>query len=119
TEPRGLSRRNFAFADFSNFEKIEKISGRALADLFHRQAAQFTKLARRLFYKGRFVAFAAMRNGRRIRRIRLDEHAVKRNFQRSIADGLRLGERDVTSKRDQEASIQPAFGLDPVAGKAV
>src|SRR5271165_1033828 len=69
-----------------------------LADFFGRKTAQFADLARSLDDECGFVALAAMRRRREIRRIGLDEHAVERHDGGRVANVLRLGKGDVAGE---------------------
>src|SRR5579863_844306 len=96
TETARSARRNFAFSRFSNFEKIVEIARRALAHFLHRQPAQLAQFPRRILHERRLVPLPTMRHRRQIWRVGLDEHPVKWNFQRRVANLLRLGESDVS-----------------------
>src|SRR5437762_566665 len=90
-----------------------------MADLFGGQSSQFRQLACYFLHKGRFVALAAMRNGREKRTIGFDQDAFEWNLFRDIADLLGFGEGDVSGKRNHEAEIKCAFGVRPFTSEAV
>src|SRR5215469_9058615 len=98
TEVSALAGRNFAFSDFSDFEKIVEIAGGSLSNLFHGEPAQLSDFAGRFFYICRFISFSAVRNWGQVGAISLDEHAIERYLQRGIADLLGLGKRYIAGK---------------------
>src|SRR5437660_3704508 len=100
-------------------EEFSKICCRLFRDFLHRYPAQLPELPRHFSHKSRLVALAAVRYRRQERRIRLNEHALQRNFFRCLADILRLGKSHIAGKRDHEAHIQRGTHVLQRPGKAV
>ena len=100
-------------------EEFLKVRRRALRNLAHRYPAQLPELPRHFFHESRLVALAAVRYRRQERRIRLNEHALQRNFFGRLANILRLGKSHIAGKRDHEAHIQRGTHVLQRPGKAV
>ena len=94
----GLTRRNFAFSDFSQFEKSVEIARSKFAELAGGKPAQFAQLLSSLGDECRLIALAAMRHRRQKGRVSLDEHSVQGHFQRGITNLLRLGKGYIACK---------------------
>ena len=82
-------------------------------------AADLGQTAHRLHQERRLIAFAAMRNGREIRAIGLDQEAVVGRDARRLADRFGLGKRQHAAETQVEAAIERLARLGRVAGEAV
>ena len=100
-------------------EEAVEILGGARADLFGGQVAELADLAGDFGNKRGFVTLAAMRDGREVGRVGLDQHAVEGDDLRGVANGLRLGKRDVAGEGNHEAEIECAARMIDAAGEAV
>src|ERR1019366_3625625 len=87
-------------------QKVMEVSGGVGPDFFRGKTAQLAYLHRDFPHKSRFVALAAMRNGREVRAIGLDKHAIQRDHAGRITNILCLGIRDIACERNNEAKIE-------------
>src|ERR1019366_7547942 len=100
-------------------EKGVEIRCRHNSDFFRGKISQYPNLRRNFADEGRFVALAAMRNGRKIRTIGLDKHATQRNHAGRVANILRLGVRDIACERNNEAQIERSARMIDGAGETM
>src|SRR5260370_8662890 len=115
----GLGPLNCVFNRFGDFEEIVEIPRGLLAQLFHAQPKQFAEFARCFLDERRLVSPPAM--GHRCEKwgIGLDQHAVQRDLDGSVANLLCLGKRDIARERNHESHVESALGLWPDSGKAM
>ncbi len=70
-------------------------------------------------YVGRFVALAAMRDRRQVRRVGLEHDAVKREGSGDRAQGGGVLEREDPGKTDQQPALEARAGKRFLTGKTV
>ena len=97
----------------------KKLSDRLPRDLRERDAARFGQNLRRLDYISRFVALAAKRIGREIRRVGFDKDAVRRQLGRDRAQRARVFEGQNAGEGDEEAERDGAPRKLRTAGEAM
>ena len=73
---------------------------------FERGAAHLRQASRGLHHEGRLVAFAAMRDGREIGAVGLDQQAIVGRDARGLADGFGLGKREHAAEAEVEAEVE-------------
>src|SRR5437868_2586675 len=100
-------------------KKVVEIPGSLVADLLNRKAAQSGDLACNFDHECRFVALAAVRDRRKERRIRFDEHALERYLACGLADIFSLGEGHISGERNHESEIESGARVLHGSGKAV
>src|SRR5271157_2228204 len=86
-----LARERSTSVGSCELEETEKVSRSLLANLFLRGSAQFGDLAGGLDDIRWFVTLAAVRHGREVWTVSLDEHAIERHNACGIANVLCLG----------------------------
>src|SRR5579883_340506 len=96
-----------------------KIGGGEAGDLLRRRAAHFGEHADGIHQEGRFVAFAAPRNGGQVGCVGLDQQAVAGSEGRGVAHCLRFGERQHAPERQVKSAVQSLAGFAGSAGEAV
>src|ERR1017187_9848468 len=100
-------------------EKGVEIRCRHNSDFFRGKISQRPNLRRYFADEGRFVALAAMRNGREVRTIGLDEHSIQRNHAGRVANVLGLWVGDVSRKRDDESQVERSARMFDGASETV
>jgi len=100
-------------------EKRLKVLSGTQSDLFRGDLKQVTKGHGDLFDPGGLVALTPIGDGREEWAVRFDEQTVGRHQGGDFAQGLIAWEGDVTGEGNEEADVEGAAGMVPVAGEAV
>src|SRR5438128_4537244 len=74
--------------------ELVKVSCCRRRNLFRRDSADLRQFPHRLEYERRFVALSAMRDGREIRGVGLDQDAIERGQAGGFTDGFGFRERE-------------------------
>ena len=88
-------------------------------NLLYGQAPELRQKVRRQARVGGFVALSTMRRRRQERAIGFQNNVIRRERPGRVAKVLRILERHLAGKTDQEAQFAPAFGLGRAVRKAV
>src|ERR1700722_19191093 len=100
-------------------KKTEEVVSGAGSHLLRRPAAHLPQFVRYPAHPCRFVALSTIRHRGQKWGICLNQHAVERDPDRYLADGLGLGKGDVPRKGDQKAAVHRPPGVLPLAGKTM
>src|SRR3954469_5635107 len=114
-----LSRCGVASWTGERAEEALEIRGRPLGERGDRFAARRRQRLENARDERRLVAPAAVRHGREVRAVRLDEEPVRGHESRRVAQRFGLRERDDPGERHQEADVDGAPRHLRVAGEAV
>ena len=77
------------------------------------------QLLRHPLHHGRFIPFAAIRHRSQEGRIRLNQHAVRRQLRRHISDGLGLGKGDIAGEGNEKVHVHRLLSMLILPGKTV